>query len=146
MYHSFNKNPGRNTFGVFKEPQTSGDYIYNKKAKTTFCRANRCIPSKKVDISSNLLLLRRSNYLSYYGCSNINTANLNINLLTTLDLSNIPVMESNTAPYQFPVDISLNATPYLDYRIDPSGNLFGNTTCGFLNYEKYLVPNTGTPI
>jgi hypothetical protein len=144
MYHSFNTNPGRNTFGVFKEPLNSGDYIYNKKAKASFCRANRCIPSKKVNSSSNLLLLRRSNFLSYYACSDINTADLNINLLTTLDLSNIPVIESNSSPYESPVDLSFSATPYTDYSIDPSGNLFGNTACGFLNYEKYLVPNTGT--
>ena len=29
--------------------------------------------------------------------------------------------------------------PFLDYNIDPSGNLFGNTICGINNWEKYMV-------
>ena len=30
----------------------------------------------------------------------------------------------------------------MDYNIDPSGNLFGNTICGINNFEKYLVIDT----
>jgi hypothetical protein len=142
MKHSLNISSGKNTFGVFKESQTAGDYINNKKAKTTFCSGNICIPSKKVDTQSNLLLLRRANYLKYYACSDFNTSNLNVNLLTTLDLSDIPVIQTNTSPYESPATITLLSIPFLNYIIDPSGNLFGNNTCGLLNFENYLRPNS----
>jgi hypothetical protein len=142
MKHSLNINSGKNTFGVFKESQTAGDYIYNKKAKTTFCSGNICVPSKTVDTQSNLLLLRRANRLKYYTCSDYNTSNLNVNLLTTMDLSDIPVIQTNTTPYESPAAITSSTIPYLNYIIDPSGNLFGNNTCGLLNFENYLIPNT----
>jgi len=144
MRHSFYTNTAKPAFGVFKESQNAGDYIYNKKAKTTFCSGNICVPSRAVDTQSNLLLLKRSNRLNYYACSNYNTANLNINLLTTLNLSNVPVIQSNVSPYETPTAITTASTPYLDYIIDPSGNLFGNNTCGLLNYEKYLISNENT--
>jgi hypothetical protein len=143
MNHSLNTNSGKKTFGTFKESLNAGDYIYNKKAKTTFCSGNVCIPSRTVNTQNNYLLLKRSNYLNYYACLNdFNTANLNVNLLTSLNLTNVPIIQNNNAPYISPTPILTSATPYLDYIIDPSGNLFGNTSCGLLNYEQYLVPNT----
>ena len=140
MAHSFKSNSGTRAFGVFSESQNAGDYIFNKKARATYCVANRCVPRVKVGSQSNLLLFNRSNTLSVYPCKNkINNANLYINLLTKLDLSgNIPVIEGlsgNTVP----TTISTDAVPYLDYHIDPCGNLFGNTICGINNYVNYMV-------
>jgi len=83
MAYSFKTIPGRPTFGVFNEPQDAGEYILNKKAKTSFCGGNVCKPSKTVKTQGNLLLLKQSNYLNYYQCvNNVNTTNLNINLIT----------------------------------------------------------------
>ena len=132
---------GRTSFGVFKEPQTAGDYTYNKKAKTTFCNPNVCVPSRKVNTESNLILLKRSNDLNYYNYMlAFNHSNLNNNLLTHIDLSNVHVIQSNNTPFQSPTDLS-NNTPYLNYVIDPSGSLFGNTICGENNYLHYLLYN-----
>jgi hypothetical protein len=136
MRHSFQTNSGKSTFGTFKESQTGGDYIYNKKAKATYCSGNICVPA---NTQNNLLLLKRSNYLNYYACSNINTSNLNINLLTKLNLLNVPVVRSNISPFECPAYITTSY--YLNYVIDPSGNLFGNSACGYLNFETYLTPN-----
>ncbi len=128
-------------FGEFKEPKDAGDYIHNKKARATYCVANSCQPSIKVYSESDRLLFNKSNQLSLYPCANgINTANLNINLITSLDLSGISVvkdMSNNTVP----AVIDPNSIPYLRYEIDPSGNLFGNTVCGINNFTKLLVPN-----
>jgi hypothetical protein len=141
MAHSFKSSSGKSAFGVFSEPQNAGDYIYNKKAKTTFCRANKCVPSKTVNTQGNLLLLNRSNRLKYYACVNsINKANLNINLITKLDLLDVPVIK-NVDSNNIPIPIISTEIPYLDYVIDPSGALFGNTICGVNNYVKYLVYN-----
>ena len=141
MAHSFKSSSGKSAFGVFSEPQNAGDYTYNKKAKTTFCRANKCVPSKTVNTQGNLLLLNRSNRLKYYACVNsINKANLNINLISKLDLLDVPVIK-NVDSSNIPIPINISDIPYLDYIIDPSGALFGNTICGLNNYVKYLVYN-----
>ena len=141
MARSFKTYPGRPTFEVFNEPLDAGEYIKNKKALTTFCSANVCKPSRKVNTQSNMLLLNRANYLNYYSCGNIDTTNLYVNLLTKLDLNDVPVIQDNNAPFNSPTDIVPGATVYTNYIIDPSGNLFGNTTCGVNNYENYLVYN-----
>ena len=141
MAHTFKTYPGRPTFEVYNEPLDAGEYIKNKKALTTFCSANVCKPSRKVNTQSNMLLLNRANYLNYYSCGNIDTTNLYVNLLTTLDLNEVPVIQDNNAPFITPTPISASTTVYTNYIIDPSGNLFGNTTCGVNNYENYLVYN-----
>ena len=143
MAQSFNSNSGRSAFGVFTESQTAGDYTRNKTAKTTFCHPNICVPSRTVNTESNLLLLRRSNRLTFYkdGYDSFNKLNLNMNLITKVDLLDVPVIQSNNPPFEVPVDISTNAIPYIDYIIDPSGLLFGNTTCGLNNYLDFVVYN-----
>jgi hypothetical protein len=135
------KGSGKSAFGLFSEPQTAGDYLYDKKAKTTFCLANKCIPSRKVNTESNLLLLNRANNLKYYPCKNFfNKANLNVNLITKLDLKDVAVI-ANFSGNAVPTTVTQSAIPFLDYNIDPSGVLFGNTICGVNNYVSFMVYN-----
>ena len=141
MANSFKSIPGRPAFGVFSEPLEAGEYILNKKARTTYCVTNNCAPRVRVGSESNLLLFRRSSNLSVYPCKNaINKANLNINLITELDLTNVPVISDLSSNF-FPTTITTTAIPYLDYNIDPCGNLFGNTICGINNFTHYLKYN-----
>ena len=141
MAHSFKSNSGIKAFGVFSESLDAGEYVYNKKARTTYCVANNCIPSVKVGSESNLLLFKRSNRLRLYPCKNaINKANLNINLITKLNLIDVPVI-ANVPENISPTPIISTAIPYLDYNIDPSGNLFGNSICGINNYVSYMEYN-----
>ena len=142
MSNIFNVNSAKNTFGVFSEPQTAGDYLYNKKAKTLFCNLN-CNSirnkQKKHMYYENNLLYKRSLQLSNINKTNIiDKTNLNINLITKLDLQDVPVIQdlSNNA---IPSSINTKNIPYLTYNIDPSGVLFGNTVCGLYNYEKFIV-------
>jgi hypothetical protein len=145
MRHSFKSNPGKRSFGVFAEPLDASEYIYNKKARASFCIANNCPPRNKVGSESNLLLFKRSNRLQLYPCKNkINKANLNINLITKLDLESVPVIEDMSG--NVPSTITSTAIPFLDYNIDPSGNLFGNTICGVNNYVNYMVYNKPTNV
>ena len=51
---------------------------------------------------------------------------------------NVPVIQEFSTG-NVPTTITTDAVPFLDYNIDPSGNLFGNTICGINNWEKYLV-------
>jgi hypothetical protein len=134
---SFNSAQFNRTFGQFNEPDYAGNYILNKKAKTMYCAANNCIPSVKVESQSNLLRLKKSNLLKYYNYTNsFNKANLNINLLTKMNLKDVEVLQQiNNLPGQ----------PYLNYNIDPKGELFGNTPCGANNFVSYMVYNPIPP-
>lgn len=138
-FRPFNTYTGKNTFGVLKESQTSGEYTINKKASAGFCPPNVCVPSQSIATQSNRLLLKRANALYFSSCHNpYNSANLNINLVTQLDLSGCRVIfdaSNNTQP----ASLSVSSIPYLDYVIDPSGNLFGNTLCGATNFTEYLT-------
>ena len=131
---------GKNTFGVLKESQDAGQYILNKTATTSFCSPNVCVPSRTVASQSSRLILRKANTIYFRRCQDpYNTANLNINLVTVLDLSGVPVIIDVSGNY--PTNLDLTSIPYLDYTIDPSGNLFGNTVCGADNFQNYLLFN-----
>jgi hypothetical protein len=136
MAHSFKSNSGNRAFGVFIEPLDAGAYIYNKKAKATYCVTNNCTPSVKVGSESNLLLYKRSNRLTNFPCKNsINKANLDINLITKMNLLGVPVIANFSG--NTPTTITSGNT----YNIDPDGKLFGNTICGINNYLNYLQYN-----
>ena len=138
----FNPYMGKNTFGVLKEPQDAGQYILNKTATTSFCAPNVCVPSKALASQSSRLILRRANKFYFSRCQDpYNTANLNINLVTKLNLSGVPVIQQSGSPFSVPTSLVVPTTPYLNYTIDPSGNLFGNTVCGTDNFQNYLVFN-----
>ena len=136
-----NSSSANKAFGVFSGSQDAGNYIHNKKAKSTYC-SNTCSPSLKFGSESNRLLFKTSYKMGVYPCLNsINKANLNINLITKLDLTDVHVIQDfsgNTWPSSINT-MNTVPDPYLRYNIDPSGNLFGNTICGINNWEKYLV-------
>jgi len=133
---------GKNTFGVLKESQDAGQYILNKTASTSFCIPNVCVPSRTLASQSSRLILRKANRIYFSRCQDpYNTANLNINLVTVLDLSGVPVIQESASPFSVPTTLDITSTPYLDYTIDPSGNLFGNTVCGTDNFQNYLLFN-----
>jgi hypothetical protein len=142
MSNIFNLNSGKPAFGVFSEPQTSGDYLYNKKSKTLFCNlnCNSIRDKKKISLNSeNNLLYKRALQLSNINKTNkSDKTNLNINLITKMDLQNIPIIQDMSSKVT-PSSINTTNIPYLTYNIDPSGILFGNTVCGLYNYEKFIV-------
>jgi hypothetical protein len=137
----FNQYMGKNTFGVLKESQDAGQYILNKTATTSFCSPNVCVPSRTLASQSSRLILRKANKIYFSRCQDpYNTANLNINLVTVLDLSGVPVIQNNINN-DVPTSLDVTSIPYLSYKIDPSGNLFGNTVCGTDNFQNYLLFN-----
>jgi len=140
-----NSSSANNAFGQFKEPKDASEYLHNKKARATYCVANSCQPSIKVSSQQNKLLFNKSNQLSLYPCrGTINPANLNINLITRLNLNGVSVIKdlSNNA---VPSTINVNAIPFLRYEIDPNGSLFGNSICGIENFKRYLRPELTLP-
>ena len=115
MKHTFKSNSGKRTFGRFSEPLDASQYTNDKKSRYI---NNFCFPL-------------------YSYKNSINKANLNVNLIKKLDLKNVPVISDNNNVS--PTTINTTNVPYLNYNIDPSGNLFGNTICGVNNYINYMV-------
>jgi hypothetical protein len=133
--------PARSAFGVNTAVQDAGDYISNKLTRHSFCNISLCKPANRLVSQSDLLRLRKSNYL-YNKCRSraFNKSNLNVNLFTKMDLNGVKVIaDSKTG--QSPTQIKLTSIPYIDYTIDPCGVLFGNTTCGINNYQNFVVYN-----
>jgi hypothetical protein len=125
---------GKNTLGVLKESRQAGDYTINKGALAWVCPPNICVRNKTGVTQNNYLLLKKAKAL--YVNDLYNPADLNMNLVTQLDLSGRPIIMDNSG--NFPAYLSITSTPYLDYTIDPSGVLFGNTICGAVNFTEYL--------
>lgn len=144
MSRPFSNYSAKPTFAQVNESNNASSYTQFKKTKYSFCKPNICHPNKNIGSQGDLLLLRAANSLLFNPC-NFDKNELYINLYTKLDLSdlsdNTPII-SDLASSNFPVTISTTVTPYLTYNIDPSGVLFGNTTCGINNYLNFLTYDT----
>ena len=134
-FRPFNTYMGKNTFGVLKESRQAGDYTINRGALALFCPPNICARNRTGVTQSNYLLLKRAKAL--YVNDPYDPANLNMNLVTQLDLSGCSIILDNSGNV-VPAKLSTTSIPYLDYTIDPSGVLFGNTICGATNFTEYL--------
>lgn len=132
--------PARPTFGSNKESMYASDYTHKKKAISSYCTPeSRC---NKKNLSQGELLLINDAKLLTTCHPPFNTANLNINLFTALDLTDVSVVldaTTNTCPTT--IDYADIPNFYTRYVIDPSGQLFGNTNCGLDNFLTYLVYN-----
>ncbi len=82
-------------FGVTKESKSSSDYLATKKKTNCY----QCRPVYRTEQNTN---------------------NLNVNLITKLDLEFIVVVNETGT-------------------IDPNGSLFGEIPCGKQKYLRYLV-------
>lgn len=134
------------TFGTAKKIKDSSQYITDKKATSIFCISSNClqVPTATNNQGCYTLLntAKRLNQPVKY-----NNDNLDINLVTKLVLTGVPVIQKNSNG-ACPTSIEAPANPsseaddyrYTTYTIDPSGNLFGNTECGLENWKNYLVP------
>ena len=145
MAHSFKNYPAKPAFGANKQSNEAGDYILKKKARATYCTAYSCPPRYNLNTQGELNLLRTAKYIDRTIPFNKN--NLNINLVTKLDLTNVCVIEDASGNVCANDGIVYTDIPnfYTRYIIDPSGQLFGNTSCGVNNFLNYLVYNPPLP-
>ena len=141
MPHSrpFIGNIARPAFAVYKEPAVYSDLYYTKRANNLYCLQNACHFNKPLGTEKNFLLFK--NYVINRKTANsINTYQLYINLLTKLNLKDVPVIAS-ISDGKSPVEINAANIPYYTYNVDPEGALFGNTPCGLLNYVNFMECN-----
>ena len=117
----------KRSFQSNKESLGAQSYIIKKKLQATKCVAslNKC-----GSVAPSPSPLNRYKY------------NLNMNLFTTLDLTPVKVVE-DSASKDSPTTSNkvLAANFYNQYVIDPNGQLFGDTRCGYKNFLFYLNNN-----
>ena len=137
MSRPFQSYSGKATFAEVKEPLCGREYILNKIAKTTYyCNSTKCQVNPKVNTENNLLMRKRANRLKN---KNFNKNELYINLYTKLDLTGICPITDLSGNCPVAIDPQNPIPPYINYVIDPSGALFGNTPCGITNFTSYMV-------
>ena len=143
MSHAFKNYPAKPAFGSNRESINAGDYILRKKTRSYFCTSGLCPQKYILNTQGELNLLRTAKYLDSVKCKlPFDKNNLNINLVTKLDLTDVCVIE-DVSGNVCPTSIVYSEIPnfYNRYIIDPSGQLFGNTECGINNFLNYLVYN-----
>ena len=133
--------PAKPTFKSNKESNDAGSYIQNKTASTTFCKA-KCPDKLRITTNyQNLYAFRNARFIKKNALRpSFDNNDLNINLFTKMDLTNVCTVKNNTTTGCVS-SIDGSVPFYLTYTIDPSGVLFGNSECGISNFENFLVPN-----
>lgn len=153
MAFTFNSNPAKEAFGKVKKIGYASDYITNKKAKMVFY--------KNLQIDGNVGLMypceRMSTHASYETrnlfnrgklLKNIrlgrlpvlNNSNLEVNLFTKENLTNVDVISEKTPAPAYPPNQNITQF-YYSSMIDPCGELFGNSQCGINNFVHTLQSN-----
>lgn len=112
MSSIFNITYAKPTFGTLQQDLSAGDYLQLKK--------------KRVLTKANISTL------------SLNRSNLIYNLYSKENLKDVTVISSDSGnSYINP----LYKPFYKYYKIDPNGELFGNSQCGINNYTKYMEPD-----
>lgn len=155
MAHAFKTISAKPTFGTLRENLYQSDYINRKKGVITFCNSpSRCqrikfAPSYNIRNSFNIGRYTRS--LDNCNILPVNKSNLIIGQYTKMNLTDICTVQNinPTIPPEpdnpcqntpsITIDPNNSTNPfYWTYQIDPSGQLFGKSQCGELNYTHYM--------
>jgi len=130
--HTFNSFPAKPAFASFQNKLDASDYLSLKKQR--YLRYNR--GSNYVNSFDYYYL---NNYKNISLLKQINTNNLNYNLISKENLNYVVTLIDNNGninPY-----INPEGKPfYKYYKIDPLGQLFGLSQCGINNYVNYMEP------
>jgi hypothetical protein len=141
MAFTFNSNPANKAFGKAKKVGYASDYLENKKLKLAYCEIvtnqsrpilYRCNKLVRANSFETLYLFNRAKLNN-----NIPNVNLEVNLYTKENCATVNVIEGtppSAGPFPQPID-------FTKYRVDPCGELFGNSQCGVGNFIKYLELN-----
>ena len=118
---SNNSSAGKMAFGQLMTQQYASDYTAHKR---------------------NRAVLRCQFPMQYYVYPNtfelVNKTQLNYNLFTELNLCGVDVLQNNGPPSFAPTTVDPYVNFNHNYFMDPEGQLFGNTYCGYNSYRKYL--------
>ena len=133
MAHAYTIYPAKPAFGNFTKHLSYSEVLANKRANhiyydcnrtnTIDCQGDNCKPTNRIWSQGDLLAIRKiTSQACADGCEVLpfNKSNLQVNLITELDLNNIIVLE-------------LNSNPGTPSKIDP--DLRPNTICWFATFS-----------
>lgn len=141
MSRSFNLNPGKAAFGSMKGTSNSGDNTINTHLKSFYCSNSCPINITRVKNQSEYLLLQKARSLN--NCSlPISNANLNINLITKINLDNLCVLKNNCTNVCNTDGIRFCLPIYLAYSIYPYNNNYCILNNNSENRVYYPPPST----
>jgi hypothetical protein len=170
MAHAYTIYPAKPAFGNYTKHFSYADVLANKRANHIYydcnrtnpvdCQREKCKQTNRIKSQGDLLAIRKiTTQACADGCEVLpfNKSNLQVNLITQLDLSDIVILEL-TSNYQAALDaaeltnthavftsskIDPALTPiYSYYTIDPENKLSGNTPCAIQKYVNYMILDT----
>jgi hypothetical protein len=148
MAHAYTIYPAKPAFGNYSKHLSYADVMANKRANHIYYNCKR---TNRIDSQGELMAIRKiTSQACADGCDVLpfNKSNLQVNLITQLDLSGIVILELNSnlqmdPPVITPAKIDPNLIPlYSYYTIDPENRLTGNTPCAIQKYVNYMILNT----
>ena len=142
MAHAYTIYPAKPAFGNFAKHLSYADVLANKRTNSIYYNCKR---TNRINSQGELMAIRKiTTQACATGCEVLpfNKSNLQVNLITELDLNNIIVLELNSDPGT-PAKINPVLRPiYSYYTIDPNNKLSGNTPCAIQKYVNYMILNT----
>lgn len=155
MAHAYTIYPAKPAFGNYAKHLSYSEVLENKRANHIYydcnrtnsvdCQGDNCKPTNRIWSQGDLIAIRKiTNQACASGCEVLpfNKSNLQVNLITELDLEGIIILELNSNPgYASKIDPLLKPI-YSYYTIDPNNKLSGNTPCAIQKYVNYMILNT----
>jgi len=142
MAHAYTIYPAKPAFGNYTKHLSYADVLANKRANHIYYNCKR---TNRIDSQGDLMAIRKiTTQTCADGCEVLpfNKSNLQVNLITQLDLSGIIILELNADP-GVPSKIDPALKPiYSYYTIDPNNRLTGNTPCAIQKYVNYMILDT----
>ena len=142
MMHAYTIIPAKPAFGNYTKHFSYADVMANKRANHIYYNCKR---TNHINSQGELMAIRKiTNSACDNGCNVLpfNKTNLQVNLITQLDLNNILILELNTDPGK-PAKIDPTLTPiYSYYTIDPDNKLSGDTPCAIQKFVNYIILDT----
>lgn len=144
MAHAYTIYPAKPAFGNFAKHLSYSEVLANKRANHIYYDCKR---TNRIDSQGELIAIRKiTTQTCADGCEVLpfNKSNLQVNLITELDLSGIIILELNSNPgYAAKIDPDLRPI-YSYYTIDPNNRLTGDTPCAIQKYVNYMILDTNT--
>jgi hypothetical protein len=146
MSRLFQPFPAKPAFGTLQKNTYSSDYTKKIKLKNIVAysiknKTKRNIPQEEFLYSKNCEL----KYNILFNKSYLDKTNLIAGQYSKEDLEGVTTISSSnetSEPYiETNIVLTDNIPFYINYTIDPTGVLFGNTQCGLNNYVNFMKIN-----
>ena len=142
MAHAYTIYPAKPAFGNFAKHLSYADVLANKRTNSIYYNCKR---TNRINSQGDLMAIRKiTTQTCTTGCEVLpfNKSNLQVNLITELDLNNIIILELNSNPGTAAKINPVLRPIYSYYTIDPNNKLSGNTPCAIQKYVNYMILNT----